>query len=116
MFSKLMQDEDGNTALIQACLDGHLETVKLLLDCAAVVDYQNKESTIKQLNTMLANNSWHYIQKGDSALHFSSIMGDVEVVKALLERGARVNLQDEVRCLTHTSKLCLFLPYVCRNI
>ena len=41
-FSKLVQDEDGDTALIQACRGGHLETVKVLLDHGAIVDYQNK--------------------------------------------------------------------------
>jgi ankyrin repeat protein len=42
VFSKLMQDEDGNTALIMACQRGHVETARVLLDHGAATDYQNK--------------------------------------------------------------------------
>ena len=42
VFSKLMQDEDGDTALIEACAGGHVETARILLDHGANVDHQNK--------------------------------------------------------------------------
>ena len=41
MFSKLMQDENGDTALIKACEGGHFETARVLLDYGANVDQQN---------------------------------------------------------------------------
>ena len=46
MFSKLVQDEDGDTALIQACQYGHVETARVLLDHGANVDHQNNVSSI----------------------------------------------------------------------
>ena len=36
------QDERGNTALIEACENGHVGTARVLLDHGAVVNYQNK--------------------------------------------------------------------------
>ena len=45
VFSKLMQDKYGNTALIQACQYGHVETARILLDNGANVDHQNNVST-----------------------------------------------------------------------
>ena len=45
VFSKHMQDEDGNTALIQACRYGHVETARVLLDHGANVDHQNNVSS-----------------------------------------------------------------------
>ena len=39
---KLMQDEDGDTALIKACRHGHIETARVLLDHGAIVNYKNK--------------------------------------------------------------------------
>ena len=41
-FLKLMQDKNGDTALIKACEGGHVETVRVLLDHEAIVDQQNK--------------------------------------------------------------------------
>ena len=41
MFSKLMQDKNGDTALIKACEHGHVETARVLLDHGANVDHQN---------------------------------------------------------------------------
>ena len=35
------QDEWGNTALMEACRGGHVETARILLDHGANVDYQN---------------------------------------------------------------------------
>jgi ankyrin repeat protein len=37
-----VQDEIGDTALINACQGGHIETARVLLDHGANVDYQNK--------------------------------------------------------------------------
>ena len=45
MFTKLMQDEKYNTALIIACRYGHVETARVLLDHGANVDHQNNVSS-----------------------------------------------------------------------
>ena len=45
VFSKLMQGEDGNTPLIDACQLGHVETVRVLLKHGANVDKQNNVSS-----------------------------------------------------------------------
>ena len=45
VFSKLMQDEDGNTPLIRACLGGHVETARVLVEHRANVDQQNNVSS-----------------------------------------------------------------------
>ena len=45
VFSKFMQDEDGNTALIQACRRGHVETARVLLNHGTNVDHQNNVSS-----------------------------------------------------------------------
>ena len=37
-----MQDENGETALIQACAKGHVNIATLLLQHGAVVNYQDK--------------------------------------------------------------------------
>ncbi len=37
-----MQDEDGDTLLIQACRCGDIEVARVLLDHGANPDYQNK--------------------------------------------------------------------------
>ena len=41
-LSQLMQDWYKETALIEACYYGHLETAKLLLHRGAVVNHQNR--------------------------------------------------------------------------
>ena len=41
-LSQLMQNKFGNTALIKASANGHLETAKLLVHRGAVVNYQRK--------------------------------------------------------------------------
>ena len=46
VFSKLMQDEDGDTPLIMACQGGHVETARVLLKHRANVDQQNNVSTV----------------------------------------------------------------------
>ena len=42
VFSKFMQDKYGDTALIQACRHGDVETAMVLLDHGANVDHQNE--------------------------------------------------------------------------
>ena len=44
VFSKLMQDGDGDTPLIRACRRGHVETARVLLKHGANVDQQSNVS------------------------------------------------------------------------
>ena len=53
VFSKLMQDESGNTALIKACADGRVETARVLLDNGANVDHQKKVKLETRTCTMM---------------------------------------------------------------
>jgi ankyrin repeat protein len=48
-----MQDEDGDTPLIQACYYGHVETARVLLDHRASVDQQDNVSTCSRQNMMI---------------------------------------------------------------
>ena len=45
VFSKLMQDNVGNTALIEACEGGHVETARMLLDYGTNIDHQTNVSS-----------------------------------------------------------------------
>ena len=66
--------EDGRSALMIACGNGHYEIAKLLLVWGAEVDLQD--------------------DSGRSALFFASIMGHSKLVELLVEKGAQVNLLD----------------------
>jgi hypothetical protein len=68
------KDEEGFTALIWACVYGHVEVVKLLLDRGALID-------------LLPNG-------GGTALMNASYDGKIECVRLLLERGADMSLKD----------------------
>ena len=68
VFSKLMQDENGNTALIEACQGGHVESARILLDHGANVDHQNNVSlsrtycskeVYKYFTSYFSNYTWH---------------------------------------------------------
>ena len=52
VFSKLMQDEDGDTPLITACRRGHVEIARVLLEHRANVDQQNNVSSVIQWNPL----------------------------------------------------------------
>ena len=41
-----------------------------------------------------------FMQKGNTALHISSLAGQAEVVKILVKRGADINAQSQVRVCT----------------
>ena len=43
----IMQDGDGNIALIKACRNGHVETARVLLDHKANIDYQNNVNIVE---------------------------------------------------------------------
>ena len=96
MFSKLVQDKLGNTALIKACQYGRVETARVLLDHGANVDHQNKviPSSIiyKTVYRVIL-----YHKFGQSALWWASFVGETECVEVLVKYGAQVDLP--VRCV-----------------
>ena len=52
VFSKLMQDGDGNTPLIRACRGRHVETARVLVEHRANVDKQNNVSNTIEWNPL----------------------------------------------------------------
>jgi ankyrin repeat protein len=68
-------NEDGETALHRASINGHLEVVKLLIENNADVNAINEQE--------------------ETALHIASFNEHLEVVKLLIENNANVNAKDE---------------------
>ena len=42
VFITLMQDENHNTSMMEACYGGHVETARVLLEHRAIVNHRNK--------------------------------------------------------------------------
>ena len=42
MLCDPVQNEEGRTALIGACRNGHIDTARVLLDHGAIIDFQDK--------------------------------------------------------------------------
>jgi ankyrin repeat protein len=72
-------DKDGDTALILASEEGHLDIVNLLLEMNAKLDIQATEG-------------------GNTALICASAEGHLEIVKALLTKNANVDIQNQYGC------------------
>ena len=68
-------DKDGNTALIRAAAEGHIETVHALIKAGADLNKANKN--------------------GDTALILAARQGHTEAVQALIQAGADLNKADE---------------------
>ena len=68
-----IKDEEGDTPLHYAALEGHLDIVKLLLEHGA--DPNVKDGF------------------GETPLHFAALEGHLDVAKLLLEHGADPNVQ-----------------------
>ena len=96
-----MLTNNGHSALIMASANGIVEVVKVLLDHGALVNMQNDSSEIlkkfadgqdpmRVLRDLNRNIS--------SPLEIACIYGHIEIVRLLLDRGARVNVHRN--CLT----------------
>ncbi len=66
---------DGRTALHRASCNGHIETVKYLVQSGAELDMQDKF--------------------GKTALHWASSYGHIETVKFVVQSGAQLDIQDK---------------------
>jgi ankyrin repeat protein len=70
-----LQDEDGNTSLINSIFNNNLEIVMVLIDAKADLNLQNKFE--------------------DTALIYASYCGYIEIVEVLINAKANLNLQDD---------------------
>ncbi|VDI49724.1 Hypothetical predicted protein [Mytilus galloprovincialis] len=102
-----LKDNCGQTALHKACLHGHTDVAKLLLDNGASIDLtdnnnetalyiackNNKSETVEYL---LSRGSNIKPKKCDSKcpLHVVCLNGNREIAKYLLDKNAKVNDQD----------------------
>ena len=84
---------NGNTALIEACAGGHVETAGLLLDHRANVDHQNNVSS--QI-ILYYDNLKCILQNGETALNLACYKEESETVSLLLKAGAKTDIQEEV--------------------
>jgi ankyrin repeat protein len=78
----------GETALMAACVEGHLAAVKLLVANGADVHGRTTEGMI--------GGAHNHIPKGRSTLAMAVEDGHVDVAKFLLKKGVDVNDQDDV--------------------
>jgi ankyrin repeat protein len=108
----MMQDEYGNTPLIQACRWGHFETAKVLVHHGANVDQKNNVSSSFNIKFWLnknTNSNIHYssspimwsngfciLQSGKTALNLACYWKESEIINLLLKAGARTDIQEEV--------------------
>lgn len=83
----------GNTALIIAIRESRKGVAKRLLESNADVDAANNVSLLQFLRLMpfFQNCQLSLLQRGGTALHFASELGDTDAMELLLAHGADVN-------------------------
>ena len=104
----------GWTALIYASQRGEAGTVRVLVDRGAVVDLRDKVRIIDVILTIVCTMPLSYsvhmsqyevdvclmfMQDGHTALMDASEFGNADTVRVLLDRGATVDLRDNVRII-----------------
>ncbi len=102
-----IKNNDGDTPLMWASADGHVEVVKALLDAGAKVD----EKDYKGVTALMCASCWGHVEvvktliengakvdekdnDGDTALIRASRYGCLDVVKTLIENGAKVDIKN----------------------
>mmetsp|Transcript_4923 Transcript_4923/g.10205 ORF Transcript_4923/g.10205 Transcript_4923/m.10205 type:complete len:674 (-) Transcript_4923:414-2435(-) len=86
-------DSHGRSALAWACLGGHLDAARVLIDAGAPVDPPIKEKTKAEVK---ASDDDEDDEDIAIPLHFAVRSGSKDVVDLLLERGARPLLQEPI--------------------
>ena len=104
-----MQDKDGFSSLMIASLNGHTETVALLLKNGAHIDMQEhngfsslmiaSQNGHTETVALLLQNGAHINMQENNGFSFSSLMiaslnGHTETVALLLQNGAHIDMQD----------------------
>ena len=74
---------------------GHTETVKALIEAGADVNLQNKASSFILFISVYSDSIWFYSQYVVTALMLAALLGHTATVKALIEAGDNVNLQNK---------------------
>lgn len=106
-----METPSGNTALAQACDDGNLEIVNLILRGKLNLCYQlpllnathqGHTNIVQKLLTSGANPNITTIKKGNPLVKAAS-KGYVPIIKILIEEGAQLDLVDNTSHFSHTA-------------
>lgn len=86
------------TALIRAADRGHTEIVQLLLEAGAKVNVQDKDGPVsgpaRWLARALLAGEDTKTKRGDTALIVAAGRGHVDIVRILLDAGAKVNAKN----------------------
>ena len=91
--------QDGDTGLFTACRQGYAVIVEMLLSNGAKVDFENSVRliTIVGIITQLLCHMHNYTQFGGTPLHAVSLSGYADIAEMLVDYGAVVDLQTEVK-------------------
>ena len=93
--------QDGSTALMMAAEQGHIEAVHALLKHKADVDIQRKVSVFYSKHYLYSYITHTVVQDGNTALSFSASNDQIDVVEALLQHNANVNMQNSVSVINN---------------
>lgn len=87
-------DVHGRTALMEVAASGNVDVVMLLLDAGADVNAQLHHGMV--LPESASNSHTHIVFNEGTALHESAGNGHSDIVNALLAKGARPNVTNEL--------------------
>ncbi|WP_372369366.1 ankyrin repeat domain-containing protein [Candidatus Uabimicrobium sp. HlEnr_7] len=101
------KDKYGNTALLKACSMKNIDIVKLLLEKGADINQQDSYGNTTLMNAMKRRRveiaklliekdvDVNVAVRNLTALFYVARMGDAKMMTLLIEKGAKVNLQDD---------------------
>eukprot|EP00919_Chromeraceae_sp_WS-2016_P003486 GHVR01008440.1.p1 GENE.GHVR01008440.1~~GHVR01008440.1.p1 ORF type:complete len:161 (-),score=54.49 GHVR01008440.1:75-557(-) len=111
-----MKNSDGNTALMLATLEGHIDVVRILLDKGADPTISNNErhthsqgsehrkerqgdtnTHTKNLSDVFSSIKNKFHKDGNTALMLATLEGHIDVVRILLDKGADPTISNNER-------------------